>query len=256
MPKDVSRQAPMIARPGSDADDAAGGDAVESASDRAQAMRARLGAQRDAEDLLAEASELRRAAAEDADHIVADAETVAEQLVSEAREAADKLAREAGAAADKLTTEAKERADGIFARARLEADDLQRHTEEERARIREEVLAAGRAEIEEFRNRSAALLAGAEDGLRQIAPSLEAAVTTVAETLRSLEQLRDGGSAVTGGQQAALVLASVPVGDDAVDGTNDAAESADAMVAEGAPPAAGDDPDARPLGWLFRASQS
>ena len=97
------------------------------------------------------------AAAADADVIVAEAESVAEQLLTEAREAADKL-----------TTEAQERADGILARAYFEAEDLQRHTEEERARIREEVQSAGRAEIEDFRTRSAGLLDNAEDGLRDV----------------------------------------------------------------------------------------
>ena len=44
------------------------------ATERAQAMRERLGAQRDADELLAEASQLRGAAAADADVIVAEAE--------------------------------------------------------------------------------------------------------------------------------------------------------------------------------------
>jgi vacuolar-type H+-ATPase subunit H len=186
-----------------------------SASERAQAMRERLGAQRVADDLLAEASQLRGAAAADADSIVAEAESVAEQLLTEAREAADKL-----------TTEAQERADGILARAYFEAEDLQRHTEEERARIREEVQSAGRAEVEDFRTRSAGLLDSAEDGLRDV--------------LRSLDELRNGPSEET----------SAPAEEPEVRELTGAAEP------ELDPQPEPGDPEARPLGWLFRTSQA
>lgn len=233
MPEDVSKQSPMIAQAG------VGGPGSETATDRAQAMRARLGVQREAEELLSQASKLRQSAAADADIIVAEAETLATQLVTEARETADRLA-----------IEGQERADGILARARLEADDLQRHTDEERARIRDEVLAVGRAEIEEFRTRSAGLLDEAEGRLRQLAPSLEDAVATVVEALRSLEELRNGG---TDEKPGALELSAGTDTGPAADVR--AVDDAEAMVAEGAPAASPDDPDARPLGWLFRASQ-
>lgn len=183
-----------------------------SASERAQAMRERLGTQRVADDLLAEASQLRGAAAADADVIVAEAESVAEQLLAEAREAADKV-----------TTEAQERADGILARAYFEAEDLQRHTEEERSRIRAEVQTAGRAEIEDFRTRSAGLLDTAEEGLRGV--------------LRSLEELRNGPSEET------------PA---AADEPSVVRELPSAPMPEPSP----DDPEARPLGWLFRTTQA
>jgi vacuolar-type H+-ATPase subunit H len=232
MPNDGSTQSPMIAKAGAESD--AGGSAT--TAEQAQAMRARLGAQRENEKLLAEASELKRAAADEADAIVAAAETLADRLVSEARESAEALA-----------TEARERADGIVARSRIEADELQRHTEAERARIREEVLATGRAEIEEFRARSAGLLDEAEGGLRQLGPSLEGAVSTVVEVLRSLEELRNGGTSES--KPAALERVADPTEADT------SADSAEAMIAEGAPSTGLDDPDARPLGWLFRASQ-
>jgi vacuolar-type H+-ATPase subunit H len=201
-------------------------------------MRERLGAQRNADELLAEASKLRGAAAADADVIVAEAEGLAEQLLTEAREAADKL-----------TTEAQERADGILARAYFEAEDLQRHTEEERARIRDEVQAAGRAEIEDFRTRSAGLLDNAEGGLRDLAPSLEDAVATVVGVLRSLDELRNGPS-----EQG-----SAPVDEPTVRelaGAPDAGTEPEETPAETVPVAANEDPEARPLGWLFRTSQA
>jgi vacuolar-type H+-ATPase subunit H len=201
-------------------------------------MRERLGAQRVADDLLAEASQLRGAAAADADVIVAEAESVAEQLLAEAREAADKL-----------TTEAQERADGILARAYYEAEDLQRHTEEERARIREEVQAAGRAEIEEFRIRSTGLLDTAEDGLRELAPNLEDAVATVVGVLRSLDELRNGASEEPPETAEASEVRELPGAPELESGDQE-------MVSEGAPAPRQDNPEARPLGWLFRTSQA
>jgi len=205
-----------------------------SASERAEALRERLGAQRVADDLLAEASQLRGAAAADADGIVAEAESVAEQLLAEAREAADKLA-----------TEAQERADGILARAYFEAEDLQRHTEEERTRIRDEVQSASRVEIEEFRIRSAGFLDTAEDGLRELVPSLEDAVATVVGVLRSLDELRHGPP----DEQPATE--DQPPVRELVSPEPHVAEAAP----EDVPTARIDDPEARPLGWLFRASQ-
>jgi vacuolar-type H+-ATPase subunit H len=218
-----------------------------SASDRAREMRARLGAQRDAEEMLAEASQLRHAAAEEAGVIVAEAEALSEQLVTEAREAADKLA-----------TEAQERADGILARAYYEAEDLQRHTEEERARIRDEVQSAGRAEIEAFRARSAGLLDDAEHGLRELAPNLEDAVATVVGALRSLDELRNGPPAEPAAdkKRAALAQSAAPEPVSDVDPEAEGDDDSVAMVAEGAPATRLDDTDARPLGWLFRASQA
>ncbi|WP_345519291.1 hypothetical protein [Nocardioides conyzicola] len=231
-------------------------------------MRARLGAQRDAEELLVEASKLRGTAAEDADVIVAEAEALADQLLAEARAAADQVTADAMEAAAKLATEAQERADGILARAYYEAEDLQRHTEEERARIREEVISSTRAEIEEIRTRSEHLLETAEGGLRRIGPSLESAVTAVSEVLSSLEELRDGPADLVerpAGKPVAKTLARTPSRTpsrtSATRSVPEPEESettldAEAMVAEGAPPSRHDDPEARPLGWLFRASQA
>jgi vacuolar-type H+-ATPase subunit H len=237
MPKEPSVPTPAMPASG---DPEAG-----SATDQAQAMRSRLGAQREADEILAEASQLRGTAAEDAERIVAEAEALAAQLVEEARASAESLTNEAREAAERLTTEAQERSDGILARAWFEAEDLQRHTEEERARIRDEVLAEGRAEIQEFRTRTVGLLDDAESGLRDVAPSLEAAVATVAGVLRSLDELRNGpgepaAAEPAAGSPAARELASAP-------DTSPAAE----------PPAVDDgNGEARPLGWLFRASQS
>jgi hypothetical protein len=214
--------------------------AENTAAHQAQAMRARLGAQRDAEEILAEAAGRRQAAAEEADTIVAAAEALATQLVAEATEAAEKLTTEAQQAAEKATTEAQERADGILARAYFEAEDLQRHTEEERARIREEVTAAGLAEIESFRERSVGLLDRAEGGLRT--------------ALRSLEELRsDPADRADDDTRAVAELASAPdsAPEDAAVAKTAAAEAADRSTTP-----RHDDPEARPLGWLFRASQA
>lgn len=232
MPKDQSVSSSTRPKTGPDSEPES------SATERAQAMRERLGAQRNADELLAEASKLRGAAAADADVIVAEAEGVAEQLITEARETADKL-----------TTEAQERADGILARAYFEAEDLQRHTEEERARIREEVQAAGRAEIEDFRTRSAGLLDNAEGGLRDLAPSLEDAVATVVGVLRSLDELRNGPSEEPPAGADEPAVRELP---GAAEPEPVPAETA----AETAPIARHDDPEARPLGWLFRTSQA
>lgn len=215
-----------------------------SATERAQDMRTRLGAQREAEEMLAEASSLRRTAAQEAETIVAEAEALATQLVTEARESAEQLA-----------AEAKERADGILARAYYEAEDLQRHTEEERARIREEVVAAGRAEIEEFRTRSADALGTAEAGLSRLAPSLEGAVATVSEVLRSLEVLRNGPGEVEEPAAPAALQPRTSGSETAADVTETPQESAE-PAAEAGSATKPEDAEARPLGWLFRASQT
>lgn len=236
MPKDPSVSSSTTAKTGPDSAPSS------SASERAQAMRERLGTQRNADELLAEASKLRGAAAADADVIVSEAESLADQLLTEAREAADKL-----------TTEAQERADGILARAYYEAEDLQRHTEEERARIREEVEALGRAEIEEFRTRSAGLLDHAEHGLRDLAPSLEDAVATVVAVLHSLDELRNGPAEDADDKQAPD---AEPITTRELPAVPELEPGHDEMVAEGGPPSSDDDPEARPLGWLFRSSQA
>src|SRR4051794_16075938 len=83
MPKDPSptNSTPVPGTP------SAASAAPASATERAQEMRTRLGAQREAEEMLAEASTLRRTAAGEAETIVAEAESLATQLVTEAREA-------------------------------------------------------------------------------------------------------------------------------------------------------------------------
>ncbi|WP_028642311.1 hypothetical protein [Nocardioides sp. URHA0020] len=196
-------------------------------------MRARLGAQREAEEMLAEASRLRGSAAADAGVIVADAEAVAADVLTEAR-----------AEAARLTAEATERADEILAQAWFDAEDL--------------------------RARSAGMLQQAEDGLRQLTPNLQDAIATVTEVVGSLEQLRTGpvdGS--TRAKVAVLQLASTP--DTTPDTTPDIATDTapepsatavdvvtvgDDVVPEGGQSTTAPDPEARPLGWLFRASHA
>ncbi|HEU5038707.1 MAG TPA: hypothetical protein VFT70_17000 [Nocardioides sp.] len=236
-------QKSMITREGGSGGQEPSGSGQPSRSERAQEMRAALGVRQEAEALLAEASQLRQRAAADADAMVADAETLASELVEEA-----------SSRSEQLVAEAQERADGIVARARAEADELEEKTESERERLRAEVTAALEAEVAAERDRVAAVLGQARAALRELAPLLTAAGTTVGEVVGSLDLLAgdapgDASGDVTGDATGALEdapgveTAPMPAGPQEV-----AAPAADAP--------AGENPeDARPLGWLFRNSQ-
>lgn len=262
------------------ADESAGATPREpgSAIARAQAMRADLGARRDVEAMLAEASERSRSAAAEADTMVAEAEVIADQLVTESRQAAAQT-----------TVEAQERADGILARARAEAaevtlqartevENLERSATQERARMREEVEAETRAEFDALRAESDRLLRQVELGVHGLSPALEGAMTVVTDLIGSLEQLR----AITPGEAqvpiseapveppveapveapAATLTAAVVAATETATITNPVSspEATETLGQSGAIMATsnglGDDEGARPLGWLFRASQT
>lgn len=271
-------------------------------SERATAMRATLGARRDAESLLAEASALRRTAANDADSMVAEAETLAEQLTSEAGQGAEKTTVEANERADAIlaharaeavesTLRARAEAEEVVARAKAEAAELTANTDAERdtmrAEITVEVERANRADSEDLHARSDTLLRQVELDVHGLGPALEGAMSVVADAIGSLEKLR----AVTPGEApdvAELPRAPEAAGAPATmapirDGEQAPATSAEPLRADAATSAElargvgvgelatvgpgagtpervstpqGDDAGARPLGWLFRASQS
>ena len=199
--------------------------------ERAQEMRAGLAVRRQAEALLAEAGELRKRAASDADTMVADAELLANELVSEAR-----------ADADRLVAAGQERADGILARARAEADEIREEMEQERDRLREAAAAAVSADVER-----------AHQSLTTAGPALDSAVSAVSDVLAALEVLRSEDEPITavlerlGTQSVAVTPGEVIAGE--VD-PSDAIAPADVVVGS---PETGD--DGRPLGWLFRTGQ-
>lgn len=195
--------------------------AAGSSSERAQEMRAALGARQEAETFLAEASQLRQRAAADADSMVADAEQMAGELVSDATKQAERLVADAQA-----------RADEILGNAQAEADELHRNTESERARIE-------------------GVLSEIEAALRSASLVLTGAGSTISDVLGSLDRLQVGAA---GAEAGGSELATVPTGPQEV-----ASPAPEYPVLERVPTAEGGAPldgeDARPLGWLFRNGQ-
>ena len=172
-----------------------------SASERAQTLRASLSVRRDAESLFAEASQLRRAAAAEADAMVAEAELLAEQLIAEstqtasrttaeATERAEELVKRARTEAAELTLNARAQAAELTLRARKEVEEFERQIEQERAKLRTEVMKESRAEIEAIRQRSDMVLNDIEAGVRGMGPKLEGAMNVLIDVMRSLEQER------------------------------------------------------------------
>lgn len=172
------------------------------ATTRAQELRASLGARREAETLLADASRIRQEAASAADAMVEEAQQLSEQLVAESRRAAEQI-----------NGEARERADGVLARARIEAEEVAERAratadairaaaetdiEEHRRRVRAEVTAQVTRDLTEehrraeasAREQSEALISDLEASVRILGVSLESALANVSELLGSLEVLR------------------------------------------------------------------
>ncbi|MGB0100762.1 MAG: hypothetical protein WBP61_10830 [Nocardioides sp.] len=206
------------------------------AGERAKEMRAGLAVRREAESLLAQASELRQSAAADADTMVTDAEALAAELLADAR-----------AESERLVAAAQERADGIVARARAEADELNDQIRRERDQVRAQVAQAVRADVDH-----------AHAGLQSVSPVLEDAITAVGDALASLAVLRGEDWTPPAAIEASEPVEAEPVVAvpaapaeeiEVVDPREDAPVS---LPASGAP-GAGD--DTRPLGWLFRSSQ-
>ncbi len=173
-----------------------------STSARAHELRASLGARREIEALLSEASATREAAVADADAIVEEAQHVSDQLLRESRTEGDRLA-----------SEARERAEGIVGRARTEAEDITRQArsaadavraraeaqvEEHRRRVRaelteqvtREVGEQSRRELARVHERQQAMIGDLEASVRILGVSLEAAVTNISEMLGALDSLR------------------------------------------------------------------
>ena len=173
-----------------------------SSSARAHELRASLGARREVEALLAEASATREAAVSDADAIIEEAQQVSEQLLQESRTEADRVA-----------TDARHRAEGVVARARSEAEDITRQAraaadavraraeaqvEEHRRRVRaelteqvtREVAEHSRRELARVHERQQAMIGDIEASVRILGVSMEAAVANIVEMLSALDSLR------------------------------------------------------------------
>jgi len=169
---------------------------------RAQELRASLGARREVEALLAEASATREAAAADADAIIEEAQQVSEQLLRESR-----------AEAERTTNDAKVRGEGLVGRARTEAEDITRQAraaadavraraeaqvEEHRKRVRaelteqvtREVAEQNRRELARVHERQQSMIGDLEASVRILGVSMEAAVANIAEMLAALDSLR------------------------------------------------------------------
>jgi|tagenome__1003787_1003787.scaffolds.fasta_scaffold20830045_2 hypothetical protein len=177
-------------------------DATASSSARAQELRASLGARREVEALLAEASATREAAVADADAVIEEAQQVSDQLLRESR-----------TEAERTTTDARLRAEGVVARARTEAEDITRQAraaadavraraeaqvEEHRKRVRaelteqvtREVADQSRRELARVQERQQGMIGDIEASVRILGVSMEAAVANIAEMLSALDSLR------------------------------------------------------------------
>ena len=223
-----------------------------SSSARAQELRASLGARREVEALLAEASATREAAVADADAVIEEAQQVSEQLLRESR-----------TEADRTTTDARQRAEGVLGRARDEAEDITRQAraaadavraraeaqvEEHRKRVRaelteqvtREVTEQSRRELARLHDRQQGMLGDLEASVRILGVSMEAATANIAEMLAALDSLRahsteslgDSTALMTGPPRhaegagdddpdAVAASADDPAGDDGDDDTND-----------------------------------
>ncbi len=171
-------------------------------SARAQELRASLGARREVEAMLAEASATREAAVADADAIIEEAQQVSDQLLQESR-----------AEAERVTSEARARAEGVVSRARTEAEDITRQAraaadavraraeaqvEEYRRRVRaeltdqvtREVTEQSRRELARVHERQQSMLGDLEASVRILGVSMESAVGNISEMLGALDSLR------------------------------------------------------------------
>jgi hypothetical protein len=187
-----------------------------SSSARAQELRASLGARREVEALLAEASATREAAVADADAVIEEAQQVSEQLLRESR-----------LEAERTTTDARLRAEGVVARARDEAEDITRQAraaadavraraeaqvEEHRKRVRaelteqvtREVAEQSRRELARLHDRQQGMIGDLEASVRILGVSMEAASANIAEMLSALDSLRAQSTESLGDSTAAM----------------------------------------------------
>ena len=230
-----------------------------SSSARAQELRASLGARRDVEALLAEASATREAAVADADAVIEEAQQVSEQLLRESR-----------TEAERTTTDGRVRAEGLVARARDEAEDITRQAraaadavraraeaqvEEHRKRVRaelteqvtREVAEQSRRELARLHDRQQAMIGDLEASVRILGVSMEAATANIAEMLAALDSLRAHSAESLGDVPVPITApprhaeaaggdpdpdgmaqgAGAPAGDDSDDDTDDAGNGDD-----------------------------
>jgi hypothetical protein len=203
-----------------------------SSSARAHELRASLGARREVEALLSEASATREAAVADADAIVEEAQQVSEQLLRESR-----------SEADRTTTDARLRAEGVVGRARDEAEDITRQAraaadavraraeaqvEEHRKRVRaelteqvtREVAEQSRRELARLHDRQQAMIGDLEASVRILGVSMEAATANIAEMLAALDSLRAHSAESLG--DAAVPMTEPPRHAEAADDDSDA----------------------------------
>jgi cell division septum initiation protein DivIVA len=212
-------------------------DAAASSSARAQELRASLGARREVEALLAEASATREAAVADADAIIEEAQQVSDQLLRESR-----------TEAERTSTDARLRAEGLVARARTEAEDITRQAraaadavraraeaqvEEHRKRVRaelteqvtREVTEQSRRELARVHERQQAMIGDIEASVRILGVSMEAAVANISEMLGALDSLRAHTAESLGEANAPLTATPRYVTDD--DGLGDRSDTDD-----------------------------
>jgi hypothetical protein len=201
-----------------------------STSARAQELRASLGARREVEAMLAEASATREAAVADADAIIEEAQQVSDQLLRESR-----------ADAERTTSEARVRAEGVVARAREEAEEITRQAraaadavraraeaqvEEHRKRVRaelteqvtREVTEQSRRELTRLHERQQSMIGDIEASVRILGVSMEAATANISEMLGALDSLRAHSTESLGDATTSLTPARhAEAGDDRPD---------------------------------------
>ena len=226
-------------------------EAASSSSARAQELRASLGARREVEALLAEASATREAAVADADAVIEEAQQVSEQLLRESR-----------TEAERTTTDARLRAEGVVGRARDEAEDITRQAraaadavraraeaqvEEHRKRVRaelteqvtREVAEQSRRELARLHDRQQGMIGDLEASVRILGVSMEAATANIAEMLSALDSLRAQSTETLGD---ATVPMTVPPRHAEAASDDDPDADPDAVAASADGPA-GDDGD-------------
>jgi hypothetical protein len=215
-----------------------------STSARAHELRASLGARREVEALLAEASATREAAVADADAVIEEAQQVSEQLLRESR-----------TEADRATTDARLRAEGVVARARTEAEDITRQAraaadavraraeaqvEEHRKRVRaelteqvtREVAEQSRRELALVHERQQAMIGDLEASVRILGVSMDAATANIAEMLAALDSLR-AHTAESLGDASAPINAAPRHAEAAADEPDALAEGGEDSAADG-----------------------
>lgn len=186
----MAKEASMIGR----ADTAEETSAPSSAAtDRADQLRASLAARQEVEVLLAEASEIRRAAAADADQLLEEAQSIAEQLVGDSQSTIDQLDDEARERSAGIVAQARAEAEVIMADAGTDADRQRTEASDEVDRLRlelqEEAAEQARVRLEALNRECDRILGEVESSLQGLRGSLTRSESAVADGLASLAVL-------------------------------------------------------------------